>query len=71
MQLSVQNEKGTLPTDFAPAESSGFGLRAVNAMVTGFGGTLAAAGRPQGGAVFTVTVPLAELVWRGSASTSA
>ncbi len=61
MQLSVQNEQGALPADFTPGEAGGFGLRAVNAMVNGFGGTLAAANRPEGGAIFTVNVPLAEL----------
>ncbi len=48
---------------YRPQESdthSGLGLATVKAIVEGYGGTITAANRENGGAVFTVTLPLAE-----------
>lgn len=60
--LRVLNDGRPLPEDFAIGESGSFGLRAVNAMVKGFKGTLAASNLPDGRVQFAITMPQAELM---------
>ena len=59
--LRVLNDGRPLPEDFRIGASRSFGLRAVNAMVKGFNGTLAAANLPDGRVQFAITMPQAEL----------
>ena len=60
--LRVLNDGRPLPEDFVIGESGSFGLRAVNAMVKGFKGTLAASNLPDGRVQFAITMPQAELM---------
>ena len=60
--LRVLNDGRPLPEDFTIGEGGSFGLRAVNAMVKGFKGNLAASNLPDGRVQFAITMPQAELM---------
>lgn len=62
--LRVLNDGRPLPEDFSMGESGSFGLRAVNVMVKGFNGSLAASNLPDGRVQFAITIPQAELMRR-------
>jgi two-component sensor histidine kinase len=56
------NDGTQLPDDFDVETTDGFGLRAVRAMLSGYGGKIHVRGRDGGGAVFTVTLPMSNLL---------
>lgn len=60
--VEVRNDSLEAFDQSSIAATAGFGLRAVKAMVDGFGGTVAAGAREQGGAVLSVRIPLSSLV---------
>lgn len=60
--LRVLNDGRPLPEGFTIGESGSFGLRAVNAMVKGFKGNLAASNLPDGRVQFAITMPQSELM---------
>jgi two-component sensor histidine kinase len=60
LRLSVHTSGARLPEDFAIQASSGFGLRALQAMVSAFQGNISGENRPTG-VLFTVAVPVNEL----------
>ena len=69
VRASVRDEGGGLPADAErlfqpfyttkpPAEGSGLGLTICREILARLGGTIAARGRGEGGAAFTVRLPL-------------
>ncbi|MFO1091527.1 MAG: histidine kinase dimerization/phosphoacceptor domain -containing protein [Hyphomicrobiales bacterium] len=59
LHLAVTNSGGALPEGFDPESTTGFGLRAVRAMLTALANSRLTAGNLEGGGVaFTVIVPM-------------
>jgi two-component sensor histidine kinase len=60
--IQIMNDGTQLPDDFDVETTDGFGLRAVRAMLSGYGGKIHARSRDDGGAVFTVSLPMGILL---------
>jgi two-component system response regulator len=58
LHIEVSNDGARLPDQFDIGTTDGFGLRAIRAMLSGYGGKIHARGCDDGGAVFTVTLPM-------------
>jgi two-component sensor histidine kinase len=63
--LEVENSIGSVPPDLGSEASGGFGLRAIRAVIGGFGGTLSREATEDGGFVARVTFPLDTLTLAG------
>jgi two-component sensor histidine kinase len=62
LHIAVTNNGTALPNDFTVEAATGFGLRALRALVSGFDGKITAANDRDGSATFLVTVPMAALL---------
>ncbi len=58
----MTNNLTALPNDFTVEAATGFGLRALRALVSGFDGKITAANDRDGSTTFLVTVPMAALL---------
>lgn len=62
LHIEVSNDGARLPDRFDVESSDGFGLRAVRAIISGYGGKIIAESLEDGGALFAVAVPMSALL---------
>jgi two-component sensor histidine kinase len=62
LHIEIMNDGQRLPDGFDVETADGFGLRAVRAMISGYGGKIIAESLDGGGALFAVAVPMSALL---------